>query len=181
MTKPDFSVFLWTNTAQSAHLIICFFLSNSSLRQLSSWEPLSSLECDASLFWSHLPAQGFFPEHNRYGRDLPRPSTGHSDTLVTQAVKSQTNQPSQRLDPGVSGCWAQGHRPEHVTMGRIPPVWNWTFRVGAKSSVVCRAALLHSQRTCRMALATLQSLCLTMCWLWSLNCSLTYWDIANPD
>lgn len=37
MTKSDSSVFLWTSTAQSAHLIILFFfLSNSSLWQLSS-------------------------------------------------------------------------------------------------------------------------------------------------
>lgn len=112
MTKPDSSVFLLTSTAQSAHLIICFFLSNSSLWQLNSWEPLSYLACDALLFWSHLPAQGLFPEHGCHGRDLPGTSTGHPNTLVMQAVKSQTHQSSQRLDLGLSGCWEPS--PYHV-------------------------------------------------------------------
>lgn len=44
-------------------------------------------------------------------------TTRHPDTLVTQTVKSQTNQLAQRLDLGVSGCWAQGHQLEHLRVG----------------------------------------------------------------
>lgn len=158
----------------SARVIIHFFLSYSCLWQLGSWELLIYLECNALFFQPHLLAQriSWALLTQQTPPDIP--------THLWNTDWCQTNQFAQRIDLGVSWfstrmptreCYCGESHQFETGLKWMPKVW---WFAGLHFFILKEPAGKH----CLSALLP-QSLCLPVCCLWSLNCLLTYRDIAK--